>query len=189
MNIFIYFVLQKEFNLSTVTIYIYFHCKLITTPLSPIASSTSSKLVFILPVHSGSGSGGVCVCVRVCPYQRRIRRNHSKKLVKGHTRKINNNNNSDKSLAETKSNQIKSRFLYPRPHPTPWHHLNHLLKVLEKPKPLLMKDQSKESAAIRTSFRDPGLDQTTRRINISKLLYLYIMGRKHILVKLNVSNY
>ncbi|KAL6454359.1 LOW QUALITY PROTEIN: APL4 AP-1 complex subunit gamma-1 [Candida maltosa Xu316] len=36
----------------------------------------------------------------------------------------------------------------------------------------------KESAAIRTSFRDPGLDQTTRRINISKLLYLYIMGEK-----------
>ncbi|KAI5959027.1 APL4 [Candida margitis] len=36
----------------------------------------------------------------------------------------------------------------------------------------------KESAAIRTSFRDVGLDQTTRRINISKLLYLYIMGEK-----------
>lgn len=36
----------------------------------------------------------------------------------------------------------------------------------------------KESAAIRTSFRDPGLDQITRRINISKLLYLYIMGEK-----------
>ncbi|RCK62619.1 AP-1 complex subunit gamma-1 [Candida viswanathii] len=36
----------------------------------------------------------------------------------------------------------------------------------------------KESAAIRTSFRDPSLDQTTRRINISKLLYLYIMGEK-----------
>lgn len=36
----------------------------------------------------------------------------------------------------------------------------------------------KESAAIRTSFRDPNLDQTTRRINISKLLYLYIMGEK-----------
>ncbi|KAG7663274.1 APL4 [[Candida] subhashii] len=37
---------------------------------------------------------------------------------------------------------------------------------------------SKESAAIRTSFRDPTLDQTTRRINISKLVYLYIMGEK-----------
>lgn len=36
----------------------------------------------------------------------------------------------------------------------------------------------KESAAIRTSFRDASLDQTTRRINISKLLYLYIMGEK-----------
>ncbi|ODV82128.1 Adaptor protein complex AP-1 gamma subunit [Suhomyces tanzawaensis NRRL Y-17324] len=36
----------------------------------------------------------------------------------------------------------------------------------------------KESAAIRTSFRDATLDQTTRRINISKLLYLYIMGEK-----------
>lgn len=36
----------------------------------------------------------------------------------------------------------------------------------------------KESASIRTSFRDPNLDQTTRRINISKLLYLYIMGEK-----------
>lgn len=36
----------------------------------------------------------------------------------------------------------------------------------------------KESAAIRTSFRDPNLDQTTRRINISKLLYLYILGEK-----------
>lgn len=36
----------------------------------------------------------------------------------------------------------------------------------------------KESAAIRTSFRDVSLDQTTRRINISKLLYLYIMGEK-----------
>lgn len=36
----------------------------------------------------------------------------------------------------------------------------------------------KESAAIRTSFRDAGLDQTTRRINISKLLFLYIMGEK-----------
>ncbi|KAG2733923.1 hypothetical protein G9P44_003448 [Scheffersomyces stipitis] len=36
----------------------------------------------------------------------------------------------------------------------------------------------KESAAIRTSFRDVTLDQTTRRINISKLLYLYIMGEK-----------
>ncbi|KAK6462462.1 adaptin N terminal region-domain-containing protein [Scheffersomyces coipomensis] len=36
----------------------------------------------------------------------------------------------------------------------------------------------KESAAIRTSFRDVGLDQNTRRINISKLLYLYIMGEK-----------
>ncbi|KAK6199225.1 clathrin associated protein complex large subunit, gamma-adaptin [Scheffersomyces amazonensis] len=36
----------------------------------------------------------------------------------------------------------------------------------------------KESALIRTSFRDAGLDQTTRRINISKLLYLYIMGEK-----------
>ncbi|GEQ69112.1 hypothetical protein JCM33374_g2783 [Metschnikowia sp. JCM 33374] len=36
----------------------------------------------------------------------------------------------------------------------------------------------KESAAIRTSFRDPNLDQTTRRIGISKLLYLYILGEK-----------
>lgn len=36
----------------------------------------------------------------------------------------------------------------------------------------------KESAAIRTSFRDPNLDQTIRRINISKLLYLYILGEK-----------
>lgn len=36
----------------------------------------------------------------------------------------------------------------------------------------------KESAAIRTSFRDSTLDQNTRRINISKLLYLYIMGEK-----------
>lgn len=36
----------------------------------------------------------------------------------------------------------------------------------------------KESAAIRTSFRDSSLDQNTRRINISKLLYLYIMGEK-----------
>lgn len=36
----------------------------------------------------------------------------------------------------------------------------------------------KESAAIRTSFRDASLDQTTRRINISKLLYLYILGEK-----------
>ena len=36
----------------------------------------------------------------------------------------------------------------------------------------------KESAAIRTSFRDATLDQTSRRINISKLLYLYIMGEK-----------
>ncbi|QBM87031.1 AP-1 complex subunit gamma-1 [Metschnikowia aff. pulcherrima] len=36
----------------------------------------------------------------------------------------------------------------------------------------------KESAAIRTSFRDPNLDQTTRRISISKLLYLYILGEK-----------
>lgn len=36
----------------------------------------------------------------------------------------------------------------------------------------------KESAAIRTLFRDPNLDQTTRRINISKLLYLYILGEK-----------
>lgn len=36
----------------------------------------------------------------------------------------------------------------------------------------------KESASIRTSFRDPNLDQTTRRINISKLLYLYILGEK-----------
>ncbi|WPK26774.1 hypothetical protein PUMCH_004135 [Australozyma saopauloensis] len=36
----------------------------------------------------------------------------------------------------------------------------------------------KESAAIRTSFRDPNLDQTTRRVDISKLLYLYILGEK-----------
>lgn len=36
----------------------------------------------------------------------------------------------------------------------------------------------KELAAIRTSFRDATLDQTARRINISKLLYLYIMGEK-----------
>lgn len=36
----------------------------------------------------------------------------------------------------------------------------------------------KELALIRTSFRDATLDQTTRRINISKLLYLYIMGEK-----------
>lgn len=36
----------------------------------------------------------------------------------------------------------------------------------------------KESAAIRTSFRDPNLDQTTRRISISKLLYLHILGEK-----------
>ncbi|CUM67765.1 uncharacterized protein PRCAT00005470001 [Priceomyces carsonii] len=37
---------------------------------------------------------------------------------------------------------------------------------------------SKESAAIRTAFRDPNFDQTERRINISKLLYLYIIGEK-----------
>lgn len=36
----------------------------------------------------------------------------------------------------------------------------------------------KESASIRTSFRDATLDQNTRRVNISKLLYLYIMGEK-----------
>lgn len=36
----------------------------------------------------------------------------------------------------------------------------------------------KESAALRTSFRDPNLDQNTRRVNISKLLYLYIIGEK-----------
>lgn len=36
----------------------------------------------------------------------------------------------------------------------------------------------KESAAIRTSFRDPNLDQATRRVNIAKLLYLYILGEK-----------
>ncbi|ODQ78411.1 hypothetical protein BABINDRAFT_162641 [Babjeviella inositovora NRRL Y-12698] len=36
----------------------------------------------------------------------------------------------------------------------------------------------KESAAIRTSFRDVALDQPTRRVNISKLLYLYILGEK-----------
>ena len=36
----------------------------------------------------------------------------------------------------------------------------------------------KESASIRTSFRDVQLDHTSRRINISKLLYLYIMGEK-----------
>lgn len=36
----------------------------------------------------------------------------------------------------------------------------------------------KESAAIRTSFRDPNLDQNTRRVDISKLLYLYILGEK-----------
>lgn len=36
----------------------------------------------------------------------------------------------------------------------------------------------KESAAIRTSFKDINLDQTTRRVNIAKLLYLYIIGEK-----------
>lgn len=36
----------------------------------------------------------------------------------------------------------------------------------------------KESASIRTSFRDSNLDQNSRRVNISKLLYLYIMGEK-----------
>lgn len=36
----------------------------------------------------------------------------------------------------------------------------------------------KEAAAIRTSFRDPNLDQATRRVNVSKLLYLYILGEK-----------
>lgn len=36
----------------------------------------------------------------------------------------------------------------------------------------------KESAAIRTSFKDTNLDQNSRRISISKLLYLYIMGEK-----------
>lgn len=36
----------------------------------------------------------------------------------------------------------------------------------------------KESAAIRTSFRDPNLDLNTRRVDISKLLYLYILGEK-----------
>lgn len=36
----------------------------------------------------------------------------------------------------------------------------------------------KESAAIRTSFRDPNLSQNTRRVDISKLLYLYILGEK-----------
>lgn len=36
----------------------------------------------------------------------------------------------------------------------------------------------KESAAIRTAFRDPNLDQTSRRVNISKLLYLHILGEK-----------
>ena len=36
----------------------------------------------------------------------------------------------------------------------------------------------KESAAIRTSFRDSSLSQNTRRVNISKLLYLYILGEK-----------
>lgn len=36
----------------------------------------------------------------------------------------------------------------------------------------------KESASIRTSFKDANLDQNTRRINISKLLYLYIIGEK-----------
>lgn len=36
----------------------------------------------------------------------------------------------------------------------------------------------KESASIRTSFKDVNLDQNTRRINISKLLYLYIIGER-----------
>ncbi|EGV66541.1 clathrin associated protein complex large subunit [Yamadazyma tenuis] len=36
----------------------------------------------------------------------------------------------------------------------------------------------KESASIRTSFKDVNLDQNTRRVNISKLLYLYIIGEK-----------
>lgn len=36
----------------------------------------------------------------------------------------------------------------------------------------------KESASIRTAFKDINLDQNTRRINISKLLYLYIIGEK-----------
>lgn len=36
----------------------------------------------------------------------------------------------------------------------------------------------KESAAIRTAFRDPNLDQAARRSNIAKLLYLYILGEK-----------
>ncbi|VEU20214.1 DEKNAAC101043 [Brettanomyces naardenensis] len=34
----------------------------------------------------------------------------------------------------------------------------------------------KESAKIRTSFRDPHLDESHRRKNIQKLLYLYILG-------------
>lgn len=34
----------------------------------------------------------------------------------------------------------------------------------------------KESAAIRTSFRDVNLDQKKRKVNITKLLYLYILG-------------
>lgn len=36
----------------------------------------------------------------------------------------------------------------------------------------------KELAAIRTAFRDAQLDNNSRRINISKLVYLYIIGEK-----------
>lgn len=36
----------------------------------------------------------------------------------------------------------------------------------------------KESAAIRTAFRDPNLDHTARRVAILKLLYLHILGEK-----------
>lgn len=36
----------------------------------------------------------------------------------------------------------------------------------------------KESALIRTLFRDPQLDYLKRRVNIAKLMYLYILGEK-----------
>jgi len=58
--------------------------------------------------------------------------------------------------------------------------LKSFIKAIRKAKTIAdeRKVIQKESAAIRTSFRDASLDQTTRRINISKLLYLYIMGEK-----------
>lgn len=46
---------------------------------------------------------------------------------------------------------------------------------------------TKASAKIRTKLRDDHLPQEKRRNNIQKLLYLYVLGRKHILAKLSVS--